>query len=135
MFARVTRYRGNAALLRSGFDQATTELEQLDGLSQAYFLADREHSRAMSITLWETAEAMATSAELAHARDRAGQRVDRIGRDLRGAADRRPGGSRDVIRRPLPERSLEPARDEDVEGGGSRVRAILEVVGHPCWNA
>jgi heme-degrading monooxygenase HmoA len=67
MFARVTRYRGNAALLRSGFDQATTELEQLDGLSQAYFLADREHSRAMSITLWETAEAMAASAERAHA--------------------------------------------------------------------
>jgi heme-degrading monooxygenase HmoA len=67
MFARVSRYRGDADLLRAGFDQATTELEQLDGFSQAYFLADRKHSRAMSITLWESAQAMAASAERAHA--------------------------------------------------------------------
>ena len=67
MFARVSRYRGDADLLRAGFDQATAELEQLDGFNQAYFLADREHSRAMSITLWDSEAAMAASAERAHA--------------------------------------------------------------------
>jgi heme-degrading monooxygenase HmoA len=67
MFARVSRYRGDAELLRAGFDAAAPELEQLDGFEQAFFLADREHSRAMSITLWDSAEAMDASAERAHA--------------------------------------------------------------------
>jgi heme-degrading monooxygenase HmoA len=67
MFARVSRYRGDGELLRAGFDASTPELEQLDGFQQAFFLADRAHSRAMSITLWESAEAMEASAERAHA--------------------------------------------------------------------
>jgi heme-degrading monooxygenase HmoA len=44
----------------------TSELEQLDGFSQAFFLTNSESSRAVSITLWETEEALAASAERAH---------------------------------------------------------------------
>ena|SRR5919204_1455628 len=66
VFARVSRYRGDAARLREGFEAVTGELEQLEGFSHAYFLTDREHSRAMSITLWITEEALTASAERAH---------------------------------------------------------------------
>src|SRR5258708_6552873 len=66
MHARVSRYSGDAELLRAGFESVTTDLEQLQGFAWALFLADRETSRAMSITLWDSAEAMAASAERAH---------------------------------------------------------------------
>lgn len=66
MFARVSRYRGEPARLRAGFEAVTGELEQLDGFAKAYFLTDREHARAMSITLWESEEALNASAERAH---------------------------------------------------------------------
>jgi heme-degrading monooxygenase HmoA len=66
VFARVSRYRGEAARLRDGFRAVTAELEQLEGFSHAYFLANREHSRAMSITLWDSEEGLTASAERAH---------------------------------------------------------------------
>ena len=66
VFARVSRYRGDAARLREGFEAVTEELEELEGFSHAYFLTDREHSRAMSITLWLTEDALTASAERAH---------------------------------------------------------------------
>ena len=66
MFARVSRYRGDAAQLREGFEAVTAELEQLEGFSHAYFLTNREHSRAMSITLWQSEGALEASAERAH---------------------------------------------------------------------
>jgi heme-degrading monooxygenase HmoA len=66
MFARVSRYRGDPGQLRQGFERVTGELEQLDGFAQAYFLTDSEHSRAMSITLWESREALDATAERAH---------------------------------------------------------------------
>jgi heme-degrading monooxygenase HmoA len=44
----------------------TAELEQLGGFSHAYFLTNREHSRAMSITLWDSEDALTASAERAH---------------------------------------------------------------------
>jgi heme-degrading monooxygenase HmoA len=66
MFARVSRYRGDADRLRAGFESVTGELERLDGFAQAFFLTDRASSRAMSITLWETEEALNASAEAAH---------------------------------------------------------------------
>jgi heme-degrading monooxygenase HmoA len=66
VFARVSRYSGDAARLRAGFESATSELEQLEGFSKAYFLTDAEHGRGMSITLWETQEALSASAERAH---------------------------------------------------------------------
>lgn len=66
MYARVSRYTGDAEELRAGFEGATPELEQLDGFVHAYFLTDAEHSRAMSVTLWESAGALKASAERAH---------------------------------------------------------------------
>jgi heme-degrading monooxygenase HmoA len=66
VFARVSRYRGDAAALREGFEAVTPELEAVEGFAKAFFLTDGEHSRAMSITLWESAEALKASAERAH---------------------------------------------------------------------
>ena len=66
MHARISRYRGDAEQMRAGFDAASGELEQMDGFGQAFFLVNPDRSRAMSITLWETEEAMTASAERAH---------------------------------------------------------------------
>ena len=49
-----------------GSRRSPTELEQVDGFTQAFFLTDAEHSRAMSITLWDSYEALEASAERAH---------------------------------------------------------------------
>ena len=66
MHARVSRYTGPADKLRKGFEGVTAELEGVEGFSHAYFLNDPEHGRAMSITLWESREALDASAERAH---------------------------------------------------------------------
>ncbi|MCW3047224.1 MAG: hypothetical protein JWO74_1508 [Solirubrobacterales bacterium] len=66
MFARVSRYRGDADRLLAGFESVRAELEQLEGFAQAFFLTDRDNSRAMSITLWESEAALQASAERAH---------------------------------------------------------------------
>jgi heme-degrading monooxygenase HmoA len=66
MFARVSRYSGDADRLVAGFESARGELEQLEGFTEAFFLTDRDHSRAMSITFWESEAALKASAERAH---------------------------------------------------------------------
>jgi heme-degrading monooxygenase HmoA len=66
MFARVSRYRGNADSLRAGFELVVDELEAMEGFAHALFLVDREHGRGMSITLWERREALDATAERAH---------------------------------------------------------------------
>jgi heme-degrading monooxygenase HmoA len=66
MFARVATYKGDADELVKGFDAARAPLEQIDGFSHAYFCVDREHGRALTITLWETEQALEASAEQAH---------------------------------------------------------------------
>ena len=66
MFARVSRYHGDAERLRAGFDAVTAELQQVDGFAQAFFLTDAENSRATSITLWASEDALNASAERAH---------------------------------------------------------------------
>lgn len=52
--------------MRAGFDAVTAELAQVEGFTQALFLTDAENSRAMSITLWESEDALLASAERAH---------------------------------------------------------------------
>jgi heme-degrading monooxygenase HmoA len=52
--------------LREGFEAVTAELEQHEGFSHAYFLTNREHSRGISITLWNSEDALTASAERAH---------------------------------------------------------------------
>jgi heme-degrading monooxygenase HmoA len=39
---------------------------QLDGYKGAYFLVDRQNGKSLSVTLWESEEAMSTSEEAAN---------------------------------------------------------------------
>ena len=62
MHARVSTYTGEAEALLDGFQAATDPLEKIDGFSQAYFLVDRANNKAISITIWETEDALLASA-------------------------------------------------------------------------
>ena len=63
MFARVSTYRGaDADRLLEGFQSVTEPLEQMDGFSHAYFLVDRDSGKGMSITVWESEQALSASA-------------------------------------------------------------------------
>jgi heme-degrading monooxygenase HmoA len=66
MFARVSSYEGDAEPLREGFQRATDPLEQIPGFERAYFLIDSDSGKAMSITMWESREALEVSAEAAN---------------------------------------------------------------------
>ena len=66
MFARVATYTGDADELVKGFEAAREPLEQIDGFSHAYFCVDREHGSGLTITLWESEEALHASAQQAH---------------------------------------------------------------------
>jgi heme-degrading monooxygenase HmoA len=62
MFARVSTYRApDADKLLEGFESVTDSVEQMEGFSHAYFLVDRTSDKAMSITLWESEEALSAS--------------------------------------------------------------------------
>ena len=62
MFARVSMYRGDGDRLLQGFADVTGPLEAIDGFSRAYFMVDRENGKGMSITVWESEEALNASA-------------------------------------------------------------------------
>ena len=62
MHARVSAYTGEAERLLDGFQTATGPLEEIEGFSQAYFLVDRANNKAISITIWESEEALRASA-------------------------------------------------------------------------
>jgi heme-degrading monooxygenase HmoA len=62
MHARVSTYTGDAEALVEGFRAATEPLENIDGFSHAYFLVDRSNERAISITIWESEDALLASA-------------------------------------------------------------------------
>lgn len=66
MFARVATYTGNADELVRGFEAARSDLEQMDGFSNAYFCVDRAGGKALTMTLWESEQALEASAERAH---------------------------------------------------------------------
>jgi heme-degrading monooxygenase HmoA len=62
MFARVSTYRAaDADKLLEGFQSVTGPLEQMDGFSHAYFLVDRASGKAMSMTVWESEQALSAS--------------------------------------------------------------------------
>lgn len=66
MHARVSTYQANdPEALLDGFRSVTGELEQVDGFSHAMFLVDRESGKAMSITVWDTEDALNASVEKA----------------------------------------------------------------------
>jgi heme-degrading monooxygenase HmoA len=66
MHARVSTYEGQADELVKGFASVAGPLEDLEGFSVAYFLVDREAGKGVSITLWESEDALAASAERAN---------------------------------------------------------------------
>jgi heme-degrading monooxygenase HmoA len=63
MYARVSTYETNDADgLIQGFGSVTDELEQVDGFSRGYFLVDRQSGKGVSITMWESEDALQASA-------------------------------------------------------------------------
>jgi heme-degrading monooxygenase HmoA len=83
MHARVSTYEGQADELVKGFDSVTGALEELDGFSKAYFLVDRPGGKGISITLWESEDALNASVERANqmreeATDQAGASIQSV---------------------------------------------------------
>ncbi len=67
MFARVSKYEIPVEGIDSavqGFEQVA--LEDWDGFHRAYLLVDRASGKALSITMWESEEALHSSAERAN---------------------------------------------------------------------
>src|SRR5262249_32938026 len=67
MHARVSTYHGgDAEKFEEGLKDVTPQLESIDGFSHALFLIDREGGKAISITVWDSEEALKASAEKAN---------------------------------------------------------------------
>lgn len=65
MFARVSTYDGASDELVRGFEAQAEPLRGIEGSKGGYFLVDRGRGKAISITLWESEEALNASAERA----------------------------------------------------------------------
>ena len=69
MYARVTWLEGSpsqsAEAIRAMREQAIPAIREAAGFSEVLFLVDREGGRALALTLWETAEDLDGSEELA----------------------------------------------------------------------
>ena len=83
MHARVSTYKGEADDLVKGFDSVTAALEEVDGFEKAYFLVDREGGNGISITFWESEDALNASVERANqmreeATDQAGASIESV---------------------------------------------------------
>ena len=70
MFARVSTLRGAPEHIDDGIRQVREDVlpsvEQMDGFQGAYLLVDRQNGTSISITLWESEEAMRASEEAAN---------------------------------------------------------------------
>lgn len=82
MFARVSTYRGgDADKLTQGFNSVS--VEQLPGFAGAHLLVDRSSGKAMTITFWESEDALTSSVEKAErmrksAADTGGASIDSV---------------------------------------------------------
>jgi heme-degrading monooxygenase HmoA len=68
LFARVALYEvpeEKQAKARAGFDAALERIREAPGLHEGYVLLGTESSRAVTITFWESHDAMAASRVLA----------------------------------------------------------------------
>ena len=64
MFARVTTYEleeGRASEAIDAFQPAIDHVRELDGLVDSFFLVERDGRHAITMTLWETLDAMERS--------------------------------------------------------------------------
>jgi heme-degrading monooxygenase HmoA len=69
LFARVSTYQFAPNQVDQGaeaFNRATESLRQMSGVKGAYFLIDRASGKALTITLWESEEALTASEEAAN---------------------------------------------------------------------
>ncbi len=77
MFARVSSFRGAPDKIEGGIralQETTSAIQQLPGFQRAFFLVDRGSGRAVSITLWESEEAVNRTTSAANPlRDRVAQ--------------------------------------------------------------
>jgi heme-degrading monooxygenase HmoA len=62
MDARVSTYRGDSDRLVEGVQGVTDALTAVDGFSHAYFMVDRESGTSMSVTFWNSEDALLASA-------------------------------------------------------------------------
>ncbi len=63
-YARVSTYEFPADRVdeaRPAFEEATRNLRQMQGITEALFLVDRNEGKAMTITIWESEEALRAS--------------------------------------------------------------------------
>jgi heme-degrading monooxygenase HmoA len=66
MHARVSTYEtDDPEGLIAGFQSVTSQLEQVDGFSHGYFLVDDATGRAVSITIWDSEDALNASSSAA----------------------------------------------------------------------
>ncbi|CAA9488986.1 MAG: hypothetical protein AVDCRST_MAG38-2515 [uncultured Solirubrobacteraceae bacterium] len=72
MFARVTRYHADedTKKLLDGFQETIGALQIVAGFSHGYFMVDPRTNEAVSMTVWESEEAMTASTESAEERRR-----------------------------------------------------------------
>ncbi len=72
MFARVTRYHADEDTdqLLAGFQETIGALQIVPGFSHGYFMVDPKTQEAVSMTVWESEEAMNESTESAEERRR-----------------------------------------------------------------
>ena len=70
MFARVRAYQGDPGQIDEGLNYARENIlprvQQVDGFEGVYYLVDRESGKALTITLWESEEALRASEEEAN---------------------------------------------------------------------
>jgi heme-degrading monooxygenase HmoA len=72
--ARVSTYAGDVDRLIEGFGRQTDLVRRLDGFAHAYLFVDRGSGRAMTVTLWDSEEALEDSAaRAAHLREEASE--------------------------------------------------------------
>ena len=77
MHARVSSYQGDVDRLVEGFERQIHLVRQLDGFARAYLLVDRDGGRALTVTLWKSADALEASASrAAHLREEATETAD-----------------------------------------------------------
>ena len=70
MYARVSTYQGPPDQIDEGVccaqENIVPRVGEVDGFEGVYFLVDRQSGKALSITLWESEEAMRASEEEAN---------------------------------------------------------------------
>ena len=83
MFARVSRYTGDASGLRAGFESVAGELDRLQGFNQAFFLTDADSGRAVSIVMFDNRADLDATADTANkmrarAVEKSGTQIDSV---------------------------------------------------------